>query len=292
MTATVWTDVSAGSSMAENTLKLAARFWFLVAVAGQWIFVAYVLAFYGGSALRGDLEAWTRVGYVPGHTASNSAPVIHLLLAVVIMIGGPLQLIPSLRRRLPAFHRWNGRIYLPAVAVTALAGLFMIWSMGRGGSSLVPRVGISIDAVLIVTFAVLTLRRALARDLGAHRRWALRLFMVVNAGWFFRIGLMEWIFLNHGPAGFDAKTFTGPFINFLSFADYLLPLLLLELYLLAKQRGSASGRFSTAAALLVVTAGMGVGIFGATVGMWIPHMKPPAVTAAQALPPNARGAAR
>jgi len=281
MTATVWTDLSDRSSVADNALNFAARFWFVIAVMGQWIFVTYVAVFYGGAAARGDLNAWNKViahSYVPGRTFSNAATAIHLLLAVVIMVGGPLQLIPAVRRRLPSFHRWNGRIYLPAVILTSIAGVYMVWSRGRG-NGLVPRLGITLDAALIVLFAILTLRYALMRNLSTHRRWALRVFMVVNAGWFFRVGLMQWLFLNHGPAGFDPETFTGPFINFMSFADYLLPLVLLELHLWAKDRGSAIGRLSVATVLLVMTLGMGIGIFAATLGMWIPHMKAPQHTA-------------
>src|SRR5712692_3482720 len=102
MSASVWTDGSDLSSVADSALKIAARFWFLVAVVGLWIFVVYVVAFYGGSAIQGDLEAWNRAlpnGYVPGDTIGNFVVAIHLFLAVIIIVGGPLQLIPRIRRR-------------------------------------------------------------------------------------------------------------------------------------------------------------------------------------------------
>ncbi len=274
MSTSVWTEHSDLSSAADTALTLAARFWFLTAVAGQWIFLLYVVAFYGGAAIRGNREAWNEViphGYVPGATLSNLAVAVHLALAVVIMVGGPLQLLPQLRRRAPSLHRWNGRLYTLTVFVTSIAGLFMVWSRGR--SDLVQRVGISVDAVLIMTFAFLAVRSAISRDLRIHRRWALRLFMVVNAGWFFRIGLMQWIFLNHGPVGFNPRTFTGPFLSFLSFADYALPLVLLEIYLQARERDSAIGRLAMAAGLVVVTVGMAVGIFAATMVLWLPHIR-------------------
>jgi hypothetical protein len=272
MTTSVWTEGSDLSSTAGASLNLAARFWFLTAVIGQWIFVAYVASFYGIAALRGDFTAWNK-RYIPGDFIGNVALAVHLVLAVIILAGGPLQLIPQLRRRAPAFHRWNGRIYLPAVFLTSMAGLYMVWVRGTAGD-FVQHVGVSLDAVLIMIFAVLALRFALARDLATHRRWALRLFMVVNGVWFFRVGLMLWLFLNHGPAGFDPKTFTGPFLNFLSFANYLLPLAILEIYLQARDRGSAGHRFAVAAGLFVVTLAMAVGIFAATMVMWLPHIKP------------------
>src|SRR6185503_15008705 len=188
MSASVWTDEVDLNSVADRTLKFATRFWFVVAVAGQWMFAYYVAAFYGGAAVRGDMQAWNKVmphGYVPGNTMSNVAIAAHLLLAVVIIVGGPLQLIPQIRSYAPAFHRWNGRIYMPAVFLTSIAGLYMIWGRGPGGD-IVQHLGITLDAILIMVFAVLALRYAMARQIQTHRRWALRLFMVVNAVWFFR----------------------------------------------------------------------------------------------------------
>jgi uncharacterized membrane protein len=274
MSASVWIEETDFRSAADTSLKLAARFWFIVAVAGQWIFLAYVIAFYGGTALHGNLEAWNKVlphGHTPGDTIGNAAVATHLILAVVIMFGGPLNLIPRLRTLAPRFHRINGRVYVLAVTLTSIAGLYMVWTHAST-YRVVQHVGVSIDAVLIITFAILAVRRAMVRDISAHRRWTLRLFMVVNAGWFFRIGLMQWVFYNRGPAGFDPETFTGPFINFLSYADYLLPLAILELYLRTKDRGGVSARFALAAALVVLTVMTGIGIFAASMVMWLPRM--------------------
>ena len=261
-------------SAADTALKLAARFWFLVAVIGQWIFVAYIAAVYGGGVLHGHLEEWNRYAphrYIPGDTAGNIAIAMHLLLAIIIIVGGPLQLIPQLRRLAPTFHRWNGRLYIPAVFVTSAAGLYLVWVRGTVGD-LLQHIGVSLDAVLIMVFAVLALRYALVRDLKTHRRWALRLFMVVNGVWFLRIGLMIWVVINRGPAGFDPKTFTGPFLSFLSFANYLLPLAILELYLRTQDRPGVGRRFAMAACLVVITLAMGVGILVATKVMWLPRI--------------------
>jgi hypothetical protein len=111
MTASTWTVGSDLSSTANTALKFAARFWFVIAVLGQWIFTAYVSSFYGGPAVRGNFDAWNKAipnAHVPGHTMGNAAVAAHLLLAVIIMIGGPFQLIPQMRRLAPTLHRWNG----------------------------------------------------------------------------------------------------------------------------------------------------------------------------------------
>jgi hypothetical protein len=256
MTASVWTDEWDLSSASDRALDLAARFWFLVVVAGQWIFAVYVVAFYGGSAVRGDLDAWNRVlprGHVPGDTIGNLVVAIHLALAVIIIVGGPLQLIPKIRRYAPSFHRWNGRLYTLTLFATSIAGLYMIWSRGQAGVA--RQFGTTLHAVLIMSFAVLAVRHAVARDITTHRRWALRLFMVVNAGSFFRIGLMRWIFVN------DSARSNASFINVFSLTDYLLPLVILELYLRIRDRGGVGSRFAMAAGVSVLTVLMGVGIF-------------------------------
>lgn len=56
-------------TIARKALNYAAQFWFVVAVAGQWIFALYVLGLYGGHAIRGNFSGWNNVlpeGFVPG----------------------------------------------------------------------------------------------------------------------------------------------------------------------------------------------------------------------------------
>lgn len=261
-------------SFADYALEKTAQLWFLVAVFGQWLFVYYLVVFYLGSALQGNLEAWNNVlpeGYVPGRTTHNISVAIHIGLAIIIMIGGPLQLIPRIRKAAPTFHRWNGRVYLCTIIPTSLVGLFMMWGRGTPGS-LIQHLGMSLDAVLIIIFAALTLRYALAGEISTHRRWALRLFMVVTAVWFFRVGLMFWVFINKGPVGFDVKTFQGPFLDFLGFAQYLIPLAVLEIYLRTRDSAGSRGRIVMAASLFVLTIAMGIGIFAASMLMWLPNV--------------------
>lgn len=249
--------------------------WFATAVAGQWIFAAYVAGFYGKSAMQGSFASWNKVmphGYMPGHSFGNGVVALHLLFAIAILFGAPLQLSAAVRKHAPAFHRWNGRVYMTAVAATALGGLYMVWVRGSVGD-FTQHLGISGDAILILVTATLALRSAMKRDFRTHRRWALRLFIVANGVWFFRVGLMLWVVLNGGPAGFDTKSFTGPFLSIWSFADYLLPLAILELYLRTKERSGSWGRLAMAGTLVVLTLAMSVGIVVAAMGMWIPRMR-------------------
>ncbi|MBP6011649.1 MAG: DUF2306 domain-containing protein [Alphaproteobacteria bacterium] len=261
------------NSFADKALRASGAFWFVVAAAGQFAFAGYVVAFYGRSALEGQYERWNDVlvgGWVAGGLFGNVVLAAHLFLAVIITVGGPVQLIPQIRARALPLHRWNGRLYVLTAFLISLAGLYAVWTRGTaGGVNL--GAGISLNGLLIMYFAAMTLRHALARNIGVHRRWALRLFIAVNGVWFFRVALMLWILLNHGPAGFG-ENFDGPFPTILSFACYLVPLGILEIYLRSQDRGDAVDRLAMALALIALTLAMGVGIAMAIMGMWLPRI--------------------
>jgi len=261
-------------SPADKYLASSAVFWFIIAFTGHLIFVLYIFGLYGISLYQGDFERWNAMmpkGYTEGDIVGNINIGIHLFLAAVISLGGPLQIIPSLRKWFPTFHRWNGRTYVSIAIIISLTGFYLTWIRGSVGG-LVGDIAISINGILIIIFAVIAIRYAMARKFAIHRKWALRLFMVVSGVWFFRVGFMLWMLIHQKPVGFDPATFQGPFLTFLSFAQYLLPLLFLEIYFWAKERAGKAGKISTAALIAVLAIAMGVGIFGASIGMWLPNI--------------------
>ncbi len=275
MSAVVLTNRLTSTSLADTGLKAATRLWFLVTLTGQLIFVCYIAVFYGGSAVRGDFQAWNQVladGYVAGNALRNTALSSHLLFAATITLFGALQLIPQIRARFPVFHRWIGRMYIPIAFTMGISALYLILSGRKLGVDVTQQVALSINALLIMVCAAMAWRYAVARDLPAHRRWALRLFLVVSGAWFLRVGLMFLVFVSRAPTGFDPRTFQGPFLSFLSFTQYLLPLAVLELYLRTQERAGALGRLAMAAGLFVLTIAMGIGILAATMSMWLPHI--------------------
>jgi uncharacterized membrane protein len=260
-------------SVADTTLKAAARFWFVVTVVGQLIFAFTVASFYALTALRGDYHKWNFTnGYVPGFSMGNTAVVLHVASAVIIMLAGAVQLVPQVRDRFPVFHRWNGRIYILTAAILSVAGLYMTWFRGSVGDLSV-HLGSTLNAVLIWLCGGMALRYALARDFKTHRRWALRFFLVVSASWFFRIGFFLSFLIFKGPFGFDPVTFRGPFLTFMTFGQYLIPLAVLEIYLRAQDRPGALRRLATAGMLFVMTLVMVAGLFAVATAQWVPQVK-------------------
>ena len=245
-------------SVANASLEAATRLWFVVAVAGQWVFFYYLVAFYGTSMLTGHLEAWNKnkflqKGYVAGDTLGNLSFALHVILAAIVTFGGALQLVPRLRARAPSFHRWNGRLFLTTAMAASFTGLYMTWMRGAT-RSLDGALALTLNTALIFVFAALAWRSARAGDVAAHRRWALRSYLVANGVWILRIGFMAWAVLSRGRG-------VGAFYRVWEFGCYLLPLGMLELYFRAQERNGPGGRLAMAGGLFVVAVLMVVGTF-------------------------------
>jgi uncharacterized membrane protein len=263
----------ARTRFAEKALRHAAAAWVAAAMLGQWIMATYVFALYGGAVARGDAQGWNTVmerGHVDGAPMGNAVVVAHVAFAFVVLAGGALQLVPAIRRRWPALHRWNGRLYLLAVAAMCVGGLVMHFTRARFQTGVFDA-ALVLNVVLAAAFGWLAWRAARARRFDAHRRWALRTFVVASAQWFFRLALMLWILLNQGPVGFDPETLVGPTITFLAFAQFLLPLAVLEGWLRAQAAGP-SAKLAMAGVLGAMTLATAGGIAAASMILWLPRV--------------------
>ena len=260
------------SNSSRTWLARAAAAWFAVGVTGQLLFAFSVAAFYGLSAVRGHWPSWNRFmthGYVAEQAVGNGMVALHLAAATLVVVSGALQLVPQVRKKAPVLHRWNGRLYLTCAVLASLAGLFMLWNRGAVGDAW-QHAATTMNALLVVAFATMTLRCAVARDFPRHRRWALRLYVAVLGVWFFRIALALWLGVFQGPFGFDSTTFTGPALTAIAFGSFLLPLAVVELYWRATEPSSNDGRAVAAGVLAVATLATGLGATGAGLGTWLP----------------------
>lgn len=261
----------------ENLHRILGRVCFGTIALGQWFFGAYIVFFYYRSALAGDFRKWNEVlphGYVPGDWFGNLLMGVHVLIALALVWGGPLQFFSAIRNRFPRFHRSFGKVYLMAAVLVSIAGMIFTWARGTVGNTGMA-VSITLQGGYILLFSLIVIKLAVRRDIKKHEAWAFRLFLVTSGVWFFRVFLMAWLLVNGRPAGFDPDTFTGPFLTFLSVATYALPLTLgvFELYNYAsvsRQNGLllASSGILVLAILILCT-----GIFGAAAGLWLPNMQ-------------------
>lgn len=259
---------------AQRLLLASGVIWFIPAFIGQWVFALYIVGQYIGPALMGDTSGWNDImptGLVAGDLVGNIALGVHLFIAFAITAGGTLQLVPLIRKRAPTFHRWNGRVYVVIAFVSSAAGLWMVWTRFQIGG-IANDIAISIDAILIMLFAALTLRFAMARRFDVHQRWALRLFMVVSAVWFMRVMYSFLGILAQGRPPGVGDNLDGPTDVAIAFGAWLIPLVVLELYLLAKRAEAAWPKVATALLVVAAACATGIGVFGAVMGMWLPRL--------------------
>lgn len=253
---------------ASTALKASATFWLVIAIVGEWAFLIFIVAFYGSTSLTGNFEAWTKntilpKGYIAGDRTGNLFFATHALIAAVVAFGGVLQLMPRLRARFPAFHRWNGRVFLTAILAASLSGITMNW--WRETST----VAISINGLLILLFAWLAWRAACQRDFAQHRRWAMRTFMVAGGVWFLRLGFFAWFIVPKSVLKLPEEIHIV-FNTLWPFGSYVLPLVILELYLRATASDSARFKFLAATTLTMTTLFMAIGVFAAVAFLWMP----------------------
>lgn len=257
----------------QRVLSHAAALWFVGAAAGQTAFAAFILAFVLPRLAAGDLPGLNDkphlTGYQPGDAMGNLQLIAHLLLGALMTLSGLLQLLPALRRRWPGLHRWNGRVFLLSALVTTFSGFYLTWIRGSQlnlGSAL----STSANGVLILLALTFAWQAARRRDFAAHRRHALRAFLLVNGVWFLRLGMvMTGMLMAAGGRQLDVD---GPVFLAVSLLSWALPLALLELYFAAERSPRAGMRYAVAgilasAALLTAAAGLAAWLF-----LWSPRL--------------------
>ena len=260
---------------ANGALKAAASFWLGVLVVGEIIFAGSTALFYGMTALRGDMHSWNKHlahGYIPGDAAGNFMLVGHIVAAVLVTLSGAAQFVPAIRRRVPRLHRWNGRIFIVTAFGLSLAGLYLLIVRGTT-ANLAQQIGTGLLGVLVMVCASMAWRTALRRDFTTHRRWALRLFLLVSTAIFVRSTIALVSVILAGAGTLDVTVIQGPILTVVTFAQYCLPLAVLELYFWSQTRGGAPARLSMAGLLVVLTLLLGAGIGAASAAIFVPNIR-------------------
>ena len=275
MSDTYTQTMAANPFTAKKMLSASAAMWFIVATFGQWFFAYYILAFYGGHAVDGNWLAWSKRmihGFIEGDIIGNVAVLIHIFLAFVITFCGPLQFMPQVRKYSPAFHRFNGRLYIMTALIISVAAIYSVWTRDNRIGGLTGQIATSLDGVMIIVCAIMTVRLAMARQIARHNRWALRLFIVASGVWFYRVIRGFWITVNDGTSPGTNGTLTGPFDQALNFAGFLMPLLILEVYFRVRDNRADTGKYAMSGVLMMLTVIMAVGIYGAANILWLPNL--------------------
>lgn len=100
---------------------------------------------------------------------------IHILLAIISLIAGPLGVIKSIRDKSLKFHRWNGRIYVLSIALNYIPGLYVSFFATGGWLS---TVGFLILNTLWLTTTLLGYSYIKKRQVLAHSKSMIRSFFL------------------------------------------------------------------------------------------------------------------
>lgn len=116
---------------------------------------------------------------MPGQLANRRlAFLLHVSAAPLALVTGGLQLLPRLRSKYPALHRWTGRTYGVAVLVAGLSGLIVANGAAGGVSA---RLGFGLLSALWLVTTFQGVRYARVRRFADHRRWMIRSFALTFA---------------------------------------------------------------------------------------------------------------
>ena len=257
-----------------HKLDLLVKIWVGVILTGQWIFALYILVQFTLPLLTGQLDesryAYMIRGYVNGDTINNAILLLHVIPVMLISLSGTFQLFPTIRQHYPRFHRINGRIYLTFGLLGAIGGLYLTWITGSRLSDL-GALGVTVNGLLIPVMVYFAWRYAVQRDFARHQRFAVHAFILINGVWTFRLLLMGWFMLNQGPQG-NSANLDGLADVILSFASYLLPMLIAELIFRARERNTVASRLTATIAVGIAILITLIGTAAATMMMWGPGL--------------------
>lgn len=267
-------NTSFGHSLnAHKILRVSKGFWFVSLAIAQLVFVTYLALGYGLAAVNTQFADWNKfnaTAYLADDTVGNFVYGLHVLLAIIMIIGGSLQLIPLIRQRFRRFHRVNGRVFVTLACTISLAGLYLIIFRGTVGNFLLHSLT-AFSGLVVLASSFYAVRAARTRDLSRHQTWAIRLYLAANGVLFFRLIMYAWL-LSFGTLGINTQDFTGPTVVAISVSSYILPLLIFEI---VRRSQSAVMTYLSCAILIAVGLVFMLGLFGITLASWYP-----AITAA------------
>jgi uncharacterized membrane protein len=128
--------------------------------------------------------------------------VVHILGATTYCVLGAFQFMPSLRRRRPRWHRWSGRVLVPAGLAAAVSGLVMAVSDDLPAHDNAALMWLRLlFGTLMAVGLVLGLAAIRGRDVRSHQRWMARSYAVAQGAGTQALVLGPMVLLVDQPGG-------------------------------------------------------------------------------------------
>jgi hypothetical protein len=146
----------------------------------------------------------------------------HLIVALPVVVGAPLQFITSLRTAQPRFHRIVGRMYVVGASLAALTAIYLGGVVGEYEGSRLP---IVLLGLLWLFFTLSAWRCAVVRNFTAHRLFMIRSYGLALVLVWLRVmyDLQDWLFFYVKDEALRDAT--------REWASWVVPLLVMELWL-------------------------------------------------------------
>lgn len=258
----------------DSLLNKSIKAWIAIALCGQWLFAAYIFSLYALPSLVGQSDVTSQLAPSTVSREKNTLESVilfsHVLPAILMALSGLLQLFPRIRQKYPKFHRINGRMFFVLGISGALTGLYLTWGGGFRLSD-IGSLGLTLNGILIPIFITMAWRTARNKQFDLHQRFAVHSFLLVNGVWSFRLYLMGWFIVNQGPNG-NTATLDGPADIFISFACYLFPMAIVELYFMAKKSRHLGLKWVATSCTTFGAIITFVGVIAASMMMWFPRI--------------------
>lgn len=116
--------------------------------------------------------------------------MLHTIPGLLFAILGPLQFMGPIRRRVPAVHRWSGRVFVLIGITSGVAAFLMTLRFPIWGMTLNTAISL-VSSVFMVFAFVQALVHVRARRFGLHREWMIRGFATGMAVALFRVMLND-----------------------------------------------------------------------------------------------------
>ncbi len=145
----------------------------------------------------------------------------HVLFAIPVLLGAPLQFLSELRQHKPGVHRAIGKAYVCGASIAAVTAVYM----GVAGPYEGSRLSIGITGTLWLFFTLTAWRHAVNRNFAAHREFMIRSYTLALVLVWLRLmyDLQDYLFFY--VKNEDLRDATR------EWASWVVPLLVVELWL-------------------------------------------------------------
>lgn len=256
-----------------GSLRWSVRALTAVVWASMIVFAVYIIAFFGGQLLHGDLSGWNdALGdlFTPDKPLRTASIGIHFAAGTILLLFGPLQFLEVIRRRLTWLHRTIGSFYALAAFLAGISGLAFIALGGTVGGP-VMNVGFAGYGLSMAVCGLIAPLAAIRGQFDQHRAWVIRLFALAIGSWLFRIEYGFFFALLDGAG--HQRDFRGPLDQIMAFAFYV-PNLAVAEWLIRHPISTwpQPGQRALAAGLVPLTGLLALGSLGAVAEIWWPEI--------------------